>query len=101
MLEPMLARLEVTIAAGTVSDRCNLFCMGGLLSNVADLCTEFLKSIGSSDSGGLLCVTDGAHCTIVSSSILFRAPSGSFSVTKVRGDGLKIRKLRYMSFINH
>lgn len=50
----MLARPEVTIAAGTVSDLWSLFCVGGLPSNVADLCTEFLNSIGSSVGGGLL-----------------------------------------------
>lgn len=93
ILDPILAKPEVTIAAGTVSDLWSLFCVGGLPSNVADLCTEFLNSIGSSVGGGLLYEIGGGRsgCEGISSIGWSRAPRGSFSVTNVRGDVLKYK----------
>lgn len=89
-LEPKLARLEATVAAGTVSDLCNLFWDGGLPSNVADRCTGVLNKIGSSESCWC-CGTEfsGGGVTHVSGIGCSKAPNGSFSVITVLGETLQ------------
>lgn len=86
MLDPKLAKLEATVAAGTVSERCSLFCAGGLPSKVADLCTELRNRIGSSVNG-LLC----AKLMVSGGGVMgggvggsSNAPKGSFSVINIR-----------------
>lgn len=99
-VELKLARLDATVAAGTVSDLWILFGAGGLPSKVADLCTLERNRTGSSEIGNVLdSVVDvftsgtGVNC----SSGCSKAPSGSFSVTSVLGDVLKRELYKYLA----
>lgn len=90
-VDPRLAKLEATVAAGTVSDRWILFCAGGLPSKVADRCTDDRNKTGSSDNCSFCVVIGGALSSaggVTQVAGFSNAPRGSFSVTSVRGETL-------------
>lgn len=91
-LEPKLAKLDVTEAAGTVSDLCNLLCPGGLLSKVADRWTDDLNKTESSVmlETSLVRIRSGWTWEVfISGKGVSKAPKGSFSVTSSLEDILK------------